>query len=216
MGKANKKSVKGKSPVTKKPKKAVKTKLVADKLAMRLTKQNKRNIIRRNKTAWIYFCTEKRPDVVNALPGKSFGEICKHLASMWHELPAEDRKRYVLLAEEDKKRYMNSSNDLTDIQKKFLKRYKRAKREQRKSHPKTALSPYMYYVIDKRNEVVGTLPGNTKFEDIGRLLGENWKNLEEKDRLPYMHKSNQDKIRYQREIEHYRQSRSKPQASAEC
>lgn len=186
-------------------------KVVPD-VQLRLTKQNKRSIIRRNKTAWIYFCTAKRPEVVEATPGQTFGETCKKLAHMWHNLSQADRQSYIQLAEDDRKRYVHSSQTLSDTQKKFLKRYRRAKREQRKSYPKTALSPYMYFVIDRRLSLVKSQPLNTKFEDIGRLLGERWTNLPEYDRQQYIIKSNDDKLRYQQEMFAYNQSQLASQA----
>jgi hypothetical protein len=170
---------------------------------MKLTKQNRRSIIRRNQTAWIFFCKDRRPSVVAEFPDKNFGQICKQLAEIWHAMPAADRVHYITLASKDKLRYKNSSDELTDAQRQFLKRYRRLKREQRKPLPKPALSPYMYFVIDKRTELVASQAPDITFEDIGRLLGERWKALSPEQREIYMQQSQTDKIRYKAELTRY-------------
>ena len=68
----------------------------------------------------------------------------------------------------------------------------------------------MFFVIDQRNNLVKANGPDTKFEDIGRMLGESWKSLPDVDRRQYISKSNEDKVRYQQEMAAYNQTRAKP------
>ena len=183
------------------------------KKVIKLTKQNKRAIIKRNKTAWIYFCNVVRPKIVSDEPDLPFGDICKRLAVIWRTLTPEARSTYNKMAEADKERYIRNTKELTDIQRKFLKRYKKLKREKRKAFPKLALSPYMFFVIDKRSEIVQSNPQGTRFEDIGRLLGDKWHSLDTQSRMPYVNKSETDKKRYQSELSSYMEQMSRKKQS---
>ncbi|USP73841.1 nucleosome binding protein [Curvularia clavata] len=64
--------------------------------------------------------------------------------------------------------------------------------------PKRGLSAYMFFANEQREKVREDNPG-IKFGEVGKLLGEKWKALNEKQRQPYEAKAAQDKKRYEQE-----------------
>ncbi|KAH8732364.1 non-histone chromosomal protein 6 [Phaeosphaeriaceae sp. PMI808] len=62
--------------------------------------------------------------------------------------------------------------------------------------PKRGLSAYMFFANEQREKVREDNPG-IKFGEVGKLLGEKWKALSEKQRTPYEAKAATDKKRYE-------------------
>lgn len=174
-----------------------------ENLATKKRRTSRRNILRGTKTAWIFFCNSNRKRILNKNPDMSFGDVCKELAPQWKALSDEEKRPYIDLHEKDKKRFIEESANLTDEQKRYLKQHKKQKRELKKQYPKPGLSPYMFFVIDKRQEVVAQSPG-ASFQLIGKLLGTKWNNMSSDDKRPYVEKSQKDKLRYVKEFEYHK------------
>ncbi|TKA76653.1 Non-histone chromosomal protein 6 [Cryomyces minteri] len=64
--------------------------------------------------------------------------------------------------------------------------------------PKRGLSAYMFFANEQRDKVRDDNPG-IKFGEVGKVLGERWKALSEKQRVPYETKAAADKKRYEEE-----------------
>ncbi|KAK3679356.1 Non-histone chromosomal protein 6 [Recurvomyces mirabilis] len=64
--------------------------------------------------------------------------------------------------------------------------------------PKRGLSAYMFFANDQREKVREENPG-IKFGEVGKVLGERWKALNEKQKAPYDAKAAADKKRYEEE-----------------
>ncbi|KAF2724555.1 hypothetical protein K431DRAFT_217648 [Polychaeton citri CBS 116435] len=64
--------------------------------------------------------------------------------------------------------------------------------------PKRGLSAYMFFANENRDKVREDNPG-IKFGEVGKLLGEKWKSLTDKDKTPYEAKAAKDKKRYEEE-----------------
>ncbi|KAL6169323.1 Non-histone chromosomal protein 6 [Exserohilum turcicum] len=64
--------------------------------------------------------------------------------------------------------------------------------------PKRGLSAYMFFANEQREKVREDNPG-IKFGEVGKLLGEKWKALNDKQRQPYEAKAAADKKRYEQE-----------------
>lgn len=205
---STKSSIKKAAPrKTKKVKKvSVKPKTVS--LRRVFSKQEKtKHLGTRPHSAWIFFCQDRRADIVHKNPNLGFGDICKTLASIWGEMTEADKAVYKKLAVQDIQRYERFRSNFSDTQKKYLRRYRKYRKERRKNHPKTALSPYMCFVKAKRAEIVknqNKINPSTSFEDIGRLLGKTWKKLSHSEKLPFIELATEDRKRYARELANYR------------
>lgn len=64
--------------------------------------------------------------------------------------------------------------------------------------PKRGLSAYMFFANEQRENVREENPG-ISFGQVGKVLGERWKALNDKQRAPYEAKAAQDKKRYEDE-----------------
>ncbi|KAK8192646.1 Non-histone chromosomal protein 6 [Zalaria obscura] len=64
--------------------------------------------------------------------------------------------------------------------------------------PKRGLSAYMFFANEQREKVREDNPG-IKFGDVGKMLGEKWKGLSDKQKGPYEAKAAADKKRYEEE-----------------
>jgi len=76
------------------------------------------------------------------------------------------------------------------------------KRKKDPNAPKRGLSAYMFFANDNRDKVREDNPG-IKFGEVGKMLGEKWKELTDKDKEPYDAKAKTDKERYEREKAEY-------------
>ncbi|KAI9851910.1 MAG: Non-histone chromosomal protein 6, partial [Thelocarpon superellum] len=68
--------------------------------------------------------------------------------------------------------------------------------------PKRGLSAYMFFANEQRLNVRDENPG-ISFGQVGKVLGERWKALNEKQRQPYEAKAAADKERYETEKANY-------------
>jgi len=64
--------------------------------------------------------------------------------------------------------------------------------------PKRGLSAYMFFANEQRQNVIAENAGVT-FGQVGKILGERWKALNDKQRGPYEAKAAADKKRYEEE-----------------
>ncbi|KAH6646689.1 nucleosome binding protein [Truncatella angustata] len=64
--------------------------------------------------------------------------------------------------------------------------------------PKRGLSAYMFFANEQRENVRDENPG-ISFGQVGKILGERWKALNDKQRTPYEAKAAADKKRYEDE-----------------
>jgi len=64
--------------------------------------------------------------------------------------------------------------------------------------PKRGLSAYMFFANEQRENVRAENPG-IAFGQVGKVLGERWKALSDKQRIPYETKAATDKKRYEEE-----------------
>tara|TARA_B110000027_G_C15847867_1_gene181311 strand:+ start:135 stop:512 length:378 start_codon:yes stop_codon:yes gene_type:complete len=63
------------------------------------------NRVKRAKSAYFFFCDDKRKEVQLANPGKGMGDISKVFGALWKELSEEHRQKYMDQHEEDVQRY---------------------------------------------------------------------------------------------------------------
>ncbi|CAO3612755.1 unnamed protein product [Cunninghamella echinulata] len=80
--------------------------------------------------------------------------------------------------------------------KKETKASKRGKKDP--SAPKRGLSAYMFFSQANRNKVKEENPDAT-FGQLGKILGEKWKNMSDDEKKPYAEQAEKDKARYEAE-----------------
>ncbi|KAL2867100.1 high-mobility group nucleosome-binding protein [Aspergillus lucknowensis] len=68
--------------------------------------------------------------------------------------------------------------------------------------PKRGLSAYFFFANENRDKIREDNPG-IAFGQVGKMLGEKWRALSDKERKPYEDKAAADKKRYEEEKAQY-------------
>ncbi len=87
---------------------------------MKIKPQKNPNQPKRPKSAYFYFCDEKRPALIKKARGKSgkdkviVGEVAKALGDLWKKKNDNDKKGYQTLAKADKERYVKEMEEFQE------------------------------------------------------------------------------------------------------
>jgi hypothetical protein len=84
---------------------------------------------------------------------------------------------------------------------------KKTRQKKDPNAPKRGLSAYMFFANEQRDNVREENPG-VSFGQVGKILGERWKALSDKQRAPYEAKAAADKKRYEDEKQAYNQAQA--------
>jgi len=139
-------------------------------------------------------------------PDASFGDIARLLSAQFKALPEKEKKRWEKKAEQDKIRYNEEMKHYVPMDDPDAPagsgKGKRKKAKKDPNAPKRNMSAYFLYSNAIRSTVKEENPEAT-FGDIARLISEQFKTLAPKERALWDKKAEQDKERYQREIQEY-------------
>ena len=80
----------------------------------------------------------------------------------------------------------------------------RIKKFKDKNHPKKPKSGYMLYCEKNRARVKGTLPKSATFSDIIKKMAGEWRGLSESEKVKFNKLAEDDKTRYQQELDEYK------------
>lgn len=76
---------------------------------------------------------------------------------------------------------------------------RKLRKQERAWRPKRAIGPYMFFCKDQHANVTADNP-SIPFTEIGKILGAQWQQMNEKDKKPYIKRSEVDKKRYEKEL----------------
>ena len=151
---------------------------------------SKANRPKRPKSAYMFFCADKREDVSKRV--KTLGETSKELARLWAEI--DDRTEYEQLAAADKERYElekqglasanASSTNVVELRTHGGVRRKNGSKENKESKPR-APSAYMLFCRDRRPHLVDSDGNKLPFGEAAKKLAELWENLDDKSRAEF-------------------------------
>lgn len=159
---------------------------------------------KRPKSAYLYFCAEKRPQVAETV--KSLGDVSKELARLWAE--TTDRRPYEEMAAAGKQEYEQLKVEwqkecqelLTKSSSSSTKKRNGVKKQTTLSPgPKRPKSAYLFFCADKRPEVSKTAKS---LGDISKELARLWAETEDnpEERQKYQDLADEDKKRYEQEV----------------
>ncbi|ORX85896.1 high mobility group box, partial [Anaeromyces robustus] len=74
------------------------------------------------------------------------------------------------------------------------------KRQKEEGAPKRPITSFMFFSQDKRAEVKRDNP-DASFGELGKIIGNLWKNASPEEKEKYEKKASEDKERYRREME---------------
>lgn len=159
---------------------------------------------KKNLSAYNYYFSAIRNDVVKDNPDASFGGLSTIISGMFKKLTKEERKKYDEQANKDKARYEEAKGRFDKEMEKDGKGGKTVKKKVKKdpNAPKKNLTSYMLFAQASREEIKNKNPDAT-FGELGKLMGEEFKKLSPDNRKKWDERAESDKQRYKREIKDY-------------
>ena len=165
---------------------------------------------KRPKSAYLFFCMEKRPEVSKARV-KSIGDISKELARLWAETAEneEGRKKYQDMAAADKKRYEQELMKLglvngkettvngkvaTPRSKATKKRPATSKKQSGSKKTSTrAPSAYMLFCSENRNNIVDDQGEKLPFGATAKKLAAMWRLADKETKAHFQNQADEEK-----------------------
>ena len=151
-------------------------------------KKAESTVPKRGRSAYIFFCVEKREEVKKKNPKISNTEILSEMGKMWKSLSEKKKKPYVEMAEADKKRYEEEMKHYVPSEEEKATKESKVKGKKGgkvvKSSNRT-LSAYLLFCKDNRGQVKDENP-SSKMTEITTILGKMWKELSDKKKKPYV------------------------------
>eukprot|EP00586_Coscinodiscus_wailesii_P005793 CAMPEP_0172483170 /NCGR_PEP_ID=MMETSP1066-20121228/10046_1 /TAXON_ID=671091 /ORGANISM="Coscinodiscus wailesii, Strain CCMP2513" /LENGTH=319 /DNA_ID=CAMNT_0013246883 /DNA_START=249 /DNA_END=1208 /DNA_ORIENTATION=+ len=167
---------------------------------------------KKNLSAYNYFFQAKRDEIKEDNPDATFGELSKLISQEFRSLDTMEKIEYEDKAKKDKARYeseMRSYNKRNGI-----KGGKTGKPVKDPNAPKKNLSSYMLYANHARAKVKERNPDAT-FGELGKILGQKFRNLSSKDRKKWDEKAAADKKRYLIAMEAYKKKKEESESEEE-
>ncbi|XP_037524619.1 uncharacterized protein LOC119401735 isoform X2 [Rhipicephalus sanguineus] len=170
---------------------------------------------KRPPSGFILFAADARKTVLKENPALAPTEVIKVVAGKWKTADDVTRNKYAALARERFEQYEKEkaayTSQLTEQQREVLeevrldKKLKLTKRRlndklKELDKPKGARSAYVLFSTEMRKKLQEKPP-----KEIMTQLGAMWKQLPEEKKQPYLHKADEDKLRYEREMKAWSQ-----------
>jgi len=181
-------------------------KLKIKKANINLTRTVYKNVrpVKNPQSAWMFINAMERDRLTRSGKKVEFGEVGKISSEKWKRMTDAEKKPFYEMERQDKIRYETEMANRTPIQIELTAYLLKQQRLRRKllvrenkalGLPTKALSAYMCFVQDKRPVLVQQFP-DTKFSEVGKMLGQSWRAASEADKLNYRKRFETDKERY--------------------
>ncbi|XP_046462878.1 high mobility group protein DSP1-like [Daphnia pulex] len=161
-------------------------------------------------TAYAYFMQTCREEHKNKYPDENvvFLEFSRRCAGQWKLMTENDKKRFQGMAERDKLRFENEMRHYQPPQGATGRGTKR-KQVKDPNAPKRSLSAFFWFCHDLRGHVKEQHPEYTLGE-IAKELGRRWGVSDDATKAQYAAKAEQDRARYERDMNAYKKSKLEP------
>lgn len=127
------------------------------------------------------------------------GDFGKECAGKWNTMSDEDKQPFLSAAARDRERY-----------KREMAVYKPARDVNKPKRPGTA---FMLFMADFRKEMAGKEPEGG-VAALAKLGGERWRGMTEDDKRPYVERQNEEKMKYETNMEEYRRKQQTAETQA--
>jgi len=184
------------------PKKKKRKKKVADSLGGKKKAKKDPNQPKGAKSAYIIYSSEHRDRINKENPGLSFGDLQRIIGASYKNLGEDELAELQKKASQDKERHARE-----------MKAYKPPKGEEKSggkkkkikdpNAPKRPVTSFMLYSSGMRPIVKKEKP-DIKFGEMGKLLGEKWREISPVEKEKYEALANKDKERYNKEMAEYK------------
>ena len=178
---------------------------------------------KRNKTAYIFFCSDRRQEVKEELGNNSkTTQVMSRLGELWNELTEESKtneeaakiiEKYKKDASEDKDRYDLEMSNYESPSEQEIIANKKASKVKDPNRPKRNKTAYIFFCAAHRTNVKNDLGDDAKTTDVSVELGKRWNALKDstnssdkKEFVKYEKEAIEDKKRYDIAISEYKPS----------
>jgi len=163
------------------------------------------------KNAYNFFTSIMHEEFKSLFPGKTvnFIDFQKKCAGKWKSLTPEDKLPFEKMASLDKLRFQEEVKIFPPPSTKDGKdggKEKKKKKSKDPNEPKKPLSAFFLFSNQKRVEVKDANP-QFSVGEIGRRLGEMWRNLSDESKRPFEEAAKRAKLRYGRAMEAFKEGR---------
>ena len=179
------------------------------KLFKKAKSKKDKNAPKKNSSAYIFFCNDKRPEVKEDHPELKNNEILKELGLLWKKFKDEkpkEVKKYEKKAADDKERYQEEmKNYVPSEEVEEEPKEKKPRKKKAAGEPKKGKSAYMFFCADERIKLKQERP-EIEAKEVLAELGSRWKVYKEKNLqgvAKYEEAAREDKARYEEEMKNY-------------
>jgi len=180
-------------------------------------KKKDANAPKRANSAYMFYCNAKRESWKKKNPDAKNTEVMKGLAGWWSDATEDEKKPFVKMAEDDKKRYEkekanytpaepsgDESGDDSDDAKGKRKRKTKAKKDP--NAPKRAKTAFFCFADSVRDKLRKANP-ELKMTEISTKIGAQWKALDDDKKAEFEAESKELKKKYEKEKAAYDKSK---------
>jgi len=172
---------------------------------------------KRAPTAFILFCNDERPKLQKEHPEMKFGELGKHLGELWNACGDKQKKKYTEKSLKEKERYQTEVTDYVkaggdpddlkrkrkgDSKEKSGKKGDKINKQKDPAAPKRPKSAYLFFSLEERERLKKEQP-SLNFADVGKLVGERWKNINPAVKAQYQKMADDAKRKYDGDMRTY-------------
>mmetsp|Transcript_6135 Transcript_6135/g.12075 ORF Transcript_6135/g.12075 Transcript_6135/m.12075 type:complete len:808 (+) Transcript_6135:176-2599(+) len=164
---------------------------------------------KRAQTAFMIFSNENRERFKKENPELKFGDLAKLIGAEYKALGKEDLAGLELKVGKEKERYEREMKKYTpsagfeESETKGKGKAKTKKKKKDPNAPKRATTAFMFYSSKMRPIIKEELP-DTKFTEMGKLIGEKWRELSSEDKKEFEAMADEDKERYSKQLAKYK------------
>jgi hypothetical protein len=167
---------------------------------------------KKNKSSYIFYCSDVRAVITKENPGLKSKEIVSEMGRQWRETSDKDKQKYIDLASIDKERYIDDmktyeppvdgESDNEAKRKTKTKTKTKTKKKKDPNAPKKNKNSYIFYCVESRSQTKTDNPDMTPKEIITEM-GTNWRELSVNEKQQFVDMAAVDKERYTKEIACY-------------
>jgi len=163
-------------------------------------------------SAYTFFVQTCREEHRKKHPNENvnFTEFSKKCAERWKQMTDKEKKRFSDMADKDKQRYDREMANYVPVNETGRKRKKKDP-----NAPKRPLSAFFLFCADERAAVKAQHPGYSVGE-VARELGEKWNKVTAEVKSKYEGRVQQEKQRYEKEMDTYRKGGVVASAAAQA
>jgi len=174
----------------------------------------------RPQSAYLLWSQKHRQQLKEQEPNLSFGELGKKLGEIWQSMDPSDKKPWIDEAEKLKEiyeskqsKYMKTPEYHEFQSSKAVKAGKKAGKPAKEKGPKRPMTSFMAFSKYIRPVIVKENP-NFSFAQIGKAIGERWAKLSPVDKMKYEEMSDNDRKRYDKEVEEAKEGKAASHSKA--